>query len=121
MDFLQMLGEWIAENETLLSGVAALVAVVGVVVSPIVVLIRRGGKGDSGTNAKSSSSIESAAGGSATEKLSYRDLIQPSPFPVQFANSNGVRIAYNVRGDSELLTDRRLSHRNPGTQPGFDT
>lgn len=120
---MQTLIDWIAANESLLSGMAALAAVVGVVVSPVVMLLRRKGRGATDTGPPSSSIGAPPSPAGAAKKLTYQDLIHPSPYPVQFAQSDGLRIAYNVRGEGEptiVMAPGIVSHLHVNANlPGF--
>jgi pimeloyl-ACP methyl ester carboxylesterase len=126
MEFLQTFGDWVAGNESLLSGIAALIAVAGVVASPVLVLMKRRARMSPVTvqpNSTVSASSTLMAPSGTAKRLSYRDLIQPSPFPVEFAKSDGLRIAYNVRGSGEptiVMAPGIVSHLHVNANlPGF--
>ena len=92
MGFLENIGAWIAANESLLSGIAALVAVAGVIISPMVFAARR-------MRAGTAESVPAPDISSSPEKLHYEDLVRPSPYPIHFAEAGGVRIAYERIGE----------------------
>lgn len=104
MGLLDGIVAWISSNESLLSGVAALVAVVGVVVSPIILISNSVNKRRARVKAEEPVSVE---------PITFRELTAPSPYPVQFADSHGLQIAYNVRGEGEpaiILAPGIISH-----------
>jgi pimeloyl-ACP methyl ester carboxylesterase len=93
MGFLEGIGAWIAANESLLSGLAALVAVAWVILSPVLIGARRLRRRDTETPAPLSVG--------PAEKLTYRDLVRPSPHPIRYADSDGLRIAYEQFGEGD--------------------
>jgi pimeloyl-ACP methyl ester carboxylesterase len=107
MDLLEALGRWISDNESLLSGLAALIVVAGVILSPIGGGFRRLRGNDRGRR-----SAEQPSGPSATampgdrpaarETISLQALTEPVPYPIRFADSEGVRIAYLERGKGPI-------------------
>jgi len=85
------LSEWIANNEGLLNGIAAVVVIFGFLgaVSRSLFTRMRGNKISSKNN---------------TEKITLSKLSSPSPYPIDFANSDGVNIAFSSFGaDSPTL------------------
>jgi len=102
-------------NESLLSGLAAMIVLGGVAVSVVGIgyrgladrrgiRVREAEAGDSTSGSADDSSRSPAAG--ATEanmvappiRLTFKMLTAPSPYETKFANSQSVRIAYNERG-----------------------
>jgi pimeloyl-ACP methyl ester carboxylesterase len=126
MPFLTSIGSWISENEALLSGLAAMIVVGGVVLSAMGIgyrqlrLDRR--RGDSGADgeapaAEGASGSEPALGRATAEPapMTFKMLTAPSSHETRFANSGGARIAYNERGDGPLdiiLAPGIISHLN---------
>ena len=113
MTFLAEIGSWISENEALLSGLAAMIVVGGVFLSVIGVgyrrfrLDRRQGDSDvEGASASVAPGSERDSGTPASEPrpvpLTFKRLTAPSSHETRFANSDGVRIAYNERGSGPL-------------------
>lgn len=135
MSFLSIAGAWISENESLLSGLAALIVVAGVLLSPLGAGLRRVGArrrrqeldGAAGREAIDDGPGRRAAPGPAVvdptpvaerqgvRRISFKDLTAPSPYPTRFAQSDGVRIAYNDRGEGPttiVLAPGIISHLN---------
>lgn len=122
MESLAAIGSWIALNESLLSGMAAIIVLAGVALSPLGIGIRRLLGGD--PEGVVSGPEEAAKPGSATgapkessppTRLTFRDLIAPSSLETRFANSDGVRIAYNERGSGPpnlVVAPGIVSHLN---------
>ena len=75
--------DWFTENEKLLSGLAAALVILGAVAAV-------------GRNFFLQIIINLGVTGS--RKVTLSDLSAPSPHPIQFANSDGVNIAYTVFG-----------------------
>jgi|TARA_B110000444_G_scaffold250813_1_gene277801 pimeloyl-ACP methyl ester carboxylesterase len=81
------LPEWISSNESLLSGIAAVVVIFGFIAAisrPFLKKMWRNGE-------KSNS----------TQKITLSELSSPSPYPIQFADSDGVKLAFNSFGLNE--------------------
>lgn len=124
MDSLAAIGSWITENESLLSGMAAMIVLAGVLLSPFGVGIRRLMRGDRGGASVNRSESGSSRGerapsrpASPPSRLTFKDLTAPSPHPVRFAQSDGLRIAFNERGSgpSDLIVAPGIvSHLNIG-------
>jgi len=132
MTSLADIGEWISRHESLLSGLAAMIVVGGVVLSTLSVGLRQlgrsRGKRDRRTAAGAkelSRSLESSRPGTSDQALSaageppirmtFKMLTAPSPHPTKFANSHGVRIAYNDRGTGPptvIYSPGIISHLN---------
>ena len=106
MDLLETLGRWISDNESLLSGLAALIVVAGVILSPIGGGLRRlrgqGGRRSTGPGPEPPEPAQPGAQSDPPESITLKALTDPVPYPVQFANSAGVRIAYLERGDGPI-------------------
>jgi pimeloyl-ACP methyl ester carboxylesterase len=131
MPILSDLGAWISANESLLSGLAAMIVLAGVVLSPLGVGLRRlavaRSKGEAETPAERSVTARSngssgAPSGPATSsdpvppaRLTLKTLTAPSIHSVQFARSGDLRIAYNARGAGPhtlILAPGIISHLN---------
>ncbi len=111
MTLLSDLGTWISQNESLLSGMAAIIVLAGVLFSPIGAGLRRLGRGNGGAAAATDAPERGAAGGagrgteetSRKRRLTLQDLTRPMPNPIRFAQSDGVRIAYSEVGSGPPL------------------
>jgi pimeloyl-ACP methyl ester carboxylesterase len=78
------LSEWIADNENLLNGIAAVVVIFGffgAISRTLLTKIRSGG-----------------VASNSVEKITLSQLSSPSPYPIEFANSDGVNIAFSRFG-----------------------
>ena len=107
MGELSAIGSWISENESLLSGLAAMIVLAGVVLSPLGVGVRR----MLGIARTAKPSAEPAP----PRKLSLRDLTQPAPHPIHYADADGVRIAYCDRGQGPptlVMAPGIISHQH---------
>jgi hypothetical protein len=84
---MMSLSEWISSNESLLSGIAAVVVIFGFIAaisrSFLTNMRKDGGKS---TN---------------VQKITLSELSSPSPYPIQFADSDGVKLAFNTLGLDE--------------------
>jgi pimeloyl-ACP methyl ester carboxylesterase len=126
MESFAELGSWISENESLLSGMAALIVLAGVILSPLGIGIRRlvSGGGDEPAAASAEPFDARAQAPSPTEsgqqaRLTFRDLTAPSPYETRFAKSDGLRIAYNERGSGPanlVMAPGIVSHLNISDQ-----
>lgn len=131
METLDGLGSWITEHEALLSGLSAMIVLLGVFISPIGRVRKRYLKqreSDSATekgppNAEiqldpshsTPDAIHRRLTPPKTGRLTFKALTAPSPHPVQFAQSDGARLAYNERGTgpiSVMLTLGIICHLN---------
>lgn len=101
MDFLSSIARWISDSESLLSGGAAIIVLLSVVVSGIGLLVRRLRRNATGSAQKAQPEVrqEPQPEPRESERITLRQLSAPSPFPVQFAESDGLKIAFNVQGD----------------------
>lgn len=118
VDALDGLGNWITERSALLSGLAALMVLLGALLSPI----SRAGQRFVGRRASSKDSAQSALATAQSAvpttkpgRLTFKALTAPSPHPVQFAQSDDARIAFNDRGNgpiSVVLTLGIICHLN---------
>lgn len=107
MDVLAAIGNWISERESLLSGAAALIVLLGVMGSALSFAYRRL-KGMPGNNSSGDAATEEA-------RVTLKSLSAPAPFPIQFAQSDGLRIAYAVVGDGPhdmVVAPGIISHLN---------
>ncbi|MDX1736053.1 MAG: alpha/beta hydrolase [Halioglobus sp.] len=107
MEALAAIGDWISERESLLSGAAAIIVLLGVLASAFGMLYRHLSKLRNADTARADS-----GGGS---KITLQDLTAPAPYPIHFAESDGLRIAYAVQGDGPpdiLVTPGIITHLN---------
>lgn len=116
MTSLAAIGSWISQNESLLSGLAAMIVVGGVVLSVLSGGLRRLANGRANNGSRSAgphspdeleNDSSEAQGGGSTERrgepdspapITFKMLTALSPYETKFANSGGVHIAYNERG-----------------------
>jgi len=82
------LGVWIASNESLLSGIAAIIVVTGVIFTPIGAGLRWVLRTGGGT-AEEESEVE--------HETTFAELTRQGPYETRFAVSDGLQIAYDVR------------------------
>ena len=107
MEFLAAIGSWISEHESMLSGAAAIIVLFGVVVSGLNFLLRR--------LANSRSRAEADLEVKHDKKISLADLSAPAPYPINHAQSDGLRIAYAQFGQGPhniLIAPGIISHLN---------
>ena len=103
MASLAEIGTWVTHNESLLSGLAAMIVMFGVILSPLGMAMRRFFERDASEPAPIPS------------RITLKALTAPSIHPTKFALSDGSRIAYNERGSgpfSLLLAPGIISHLN---------
>lgn len=114
MTSLVAIGSWVTENESLLSGLAAMIVLFGVVVSPLGMAIRRVlGRHVEATTPRARTTAE--ADPAPSRRLTLKALTAPSIHPTRFATSDGARIAYNERGSgpvSLVVAPGIISHLN---------
>ncbi len=121
MTSLVAIGAWVTENESLLSGLAAMIVLFGVVLSPLGValrrLVRRGpvskGGGVAGESGFGRAPVP--VGPAVPTRITLKALTAPSSHPTRFAQSDGARIAYNERGSGPIamiVAPGILSHLN---------
>ena len=94
MEILTAIGNWIAESESVLSGAAAIIILLGVLVSMLGFVYRR--------VSQTPKSKSPDAQEQQFEKITLKDLSAPAPYPIQFAQSDGLNIAYAVFGSGAL-------------------
>jgi pimeloyl-ACP methyl ester carboxylesterase len=109
------IGSWISVNESLLSGLAAMIVVGGVAFSAVGIGYRRladrqgsrshdaraGDPKPDPVDESSRSLTDSSADANVAAvptRLTFKMLTAPSPHETKFADSQGLRIAYNERG-----------------------
>ena len=115
MASLADIGSWISVNESLLSGLAAMIVVGGVAVSAVGIGYRRladrrrnrnqdaragdlePDPADDSSRSRTDTSVSTNVAAVPT-RLTFKMLTAPSPHETKFANSQGLRIAYNERG-----------------------
>jgi pimeloyl-ACP methyl ester carboxylesterase len=120
MTSLVAIGSWVTENESLLSGLAAMIVLFGVVLSPLGMATRRLFRRDADSRDASipvgyDPARSSDAGPPVAPRLTLKALTAPSIHPTRFATSDGARIAYNERGSGPLalvVAPGILSHLN---------
>ena len=79
------ISSWIANNESLLNGIAAVVVIFGFLGAIGRTLFRRLGSDNENS--------------SSTKKMTLSELSSPSPYPIEFADSDGVNIAFSRLGE----------------------
>jgi pimeloyl-ACP methyl ester carboxylesterase len=107
MEFFTAIGNWITQSESLLSGAAALIVLLGVLASAARYVYRRV------TGARNSGSPEKVLTPEAA--ITLRSLSAPAPYAIQFAESDGLRIAYAVIGNGRhdiVMAPGIISHLN---------
>ncbi len=105
MTSLAEIASWVTENESLLSGLAAMIVLLGVVASPLGLAVRRLlGRPfpPSSLGAASPPPAAPSLGAIAPARLTLKALTAPSIHPTKFARSDGARIAYNERGSGPI-------------------
>jgi len=115
MDLLRTIGGWIAENEALLSGMAAMIVLAGVFLSPVGLGIRQLLRGNSSERPGSAGETAVPSPDRGPDRLTLKDLTAPSSHEIQFAQSDGVRIAFKVRGSGPpnlIVAPGIMSHLN---------
>jgi pimeloyl-ACP methyl ester carboxylesterase len=118
METLTAIGKWISQSETLLSGTAAIIVLMGVLISVLSFIYRRV------EGARNTTSL--AAEPTQEAEITLKSLSAPAPFPIQFAESDGLRIAYAVLGSGRhdiVVAPGIISHLNitPRLPPIRDT
>jgi len=111
MTSLAEIGSWVAENESLLSGLAAMIVLLGVVLSPLGMATRR----FLGREPRNDSWTKLPEAMPPPTRLTLKALTAPSIHPTKFAQSDGARIAYNERGAGPiamLVAPGIISHLN---------
>jgi pimeloyl-ACP methyl ester carboxylesterase len=107
MEALSSIGTWISNNESLLSGAAAIIVLLGVTLSALSLFARRmADRGQTGAR-KSASAMD--------EVITLTDLSAPAPYPVHYAESDGLRIAYASFGNGPhniMMAPGLISHLN---------
>jgi pimeloyl-ACP methyl ester carboxylesterase len=107
MELFSVVGSWISEHESMLSGTAAIIVLLGVLASAIGIISRRVAQtrgADAATTAASKNS-----------PITLKDLSAPAPYPIQFAQSDGLNIAYAIQGSGTqdiVIAPGIFSHLN---------
>jgi pimeloyl-ACP methyl ester carboxylesterase len=107
MEIFAAVGNWISEQESLLSGAAAIIVLSGVVISALSLLLRQLAGSSKGANA--------SAGAKDEQHITLADLSAPAPYPIHYAHSDGLRIAYAKVGQGPhniLMAPGIISHLN---------
>jgi pimeloyl-ACP methyl ester carboxylesterase len=125
MEFLNAIGRWITQSESLLSGAAALIVLLGVVASGVNYVYRRmsvardaGAAGQSLAAPTAQQQPHAPAFASPTAQgapITLKSLSAPAPYAVRFAESDGLRIAYAVQGSGPhdiVMAPGMISHLN---------
>lgn len=107
MGALAAIGGWIAERESLLSGTAAIIVLLVVLGSAITYLYRRftDKPGDEPATTEEHTGVS----------VTLKDLTAPAPYPVHFAESDGLRVAYTTLGEGAsdiVVAPGIISHLN---------
>ena len=116
METVTAIGHWISENESLLSGTAAIIVLLGVLASLSGLLLRRIRTGQNHETTRAQAEQELAKD-DANSKITIKMLSAPTPDPVHFALSDGLRIAYSIHGSGAhdiLMAPGIISHLNIG-------
>jgi pimeloyl-ACP methyl ester carboxylesterase len=95
MEFLSGLGKWISDNESLLSGAAAIIVLLGVVVSIAGILAKTLGRQRGNSNSERDVP-------ETPESITLKELTAPADYPIRFVETEGARIAYAVMGHGEV-------------------
>lgn len=106
MGIFVTIGHWITDNESLLSGAAAILVLFGVLFSALTVLTRR--MTGSAKNKGASPSL-------TDEVVTLKDLSAPAPYPIHYAESDGLRIAFAKHGKGPhdiIMAPGIISHLN---------
>ena len=112
MDALATMGNWISENESLLSGMAAMIVLAGVLWFPLGAAYRK--LKQSNSSGHNGLAVDTPGEGSP-ERITLKDLTAPSSHEIQFAQSDGVRIAFSDRGKGPpnlILAAGIINHLN---------
>jgi len=124
MDFLNAIGRWITQSESLLSGAAALIVLLGVVASGLGYLYRRvsiarsaGRPRPPSLDDERAQALAGPTSGPATQRapITLKTLSAPAPYAIRFAQSDGLRIAYAVQGSGPhdiVMAPGIISHLN---------
>jgi pimeloyl-ACP methyl ester carboxylesterase len=107
METIASIGNWISANESVLSGAVAIIVLLGIMASTIGIVYRRVAKArlTDGTGVEPSH----------TSQITLKSLSAPAPYPIQFAKSDGLRIAYAVQGSGTrdiVMAPGIISHLN---------
>ena len=107
METFAVMGNWISEHESVLSGAAAIIVLLGVMASTIGIVYRRVAK----ARVADSTGVKPPH----TSQITLKNLSAPAPYPIQFAESDGLRIAYAVQGSGThdiVMAPGIISHLN---------
>ena len=110
MEMFGDLGSWIASNESLFSGLAAIIVVTGVIVTPIGAGLRRMLQRNRSPASSARETLDAAV---PEREITFADLSRQGPYATRFAVSDGLQIAYNVRGTGPpniLFSPGAISH-----------
>jgi pimeloyl-ACP methyl ester carboxylesterase len=111
MEALAAVGEWIADNESLFSGAAAIIVLLSVIASALGLFYRF----LKSRRMRETAPVAADIPESGSEKITLKDLSAPAPYEVRFAQSDGLRIAYAILGGGSqdmLMTPGIISHLN---------
>ncbi len=109
MEFVSGVLDWISQRESLLSGAAAIIVLVSVLASAFGLAFRALKRRNRNPSEREYKNTDSS------QKISLRKLTAPAPFDVQFADSDGLKIAYAVSGDGPInvvMAPGIISHLN---------
>lgn len=121
MSYVAAMAAWISANEQLLSGLAAMIVVAGVLFSPLGSWVRQRVRGNAGGRTAEPETTPGTTAEASTlsaphgrpARMTFQALTRPSPSEIRFARSDGVRIAWNERGTgppSIVLAPGIVSH-----------
>lgn len=115
MDSLATIGSWISDNESLLSGMAAMIVLGTVLLSPFGAGVLRVFRRDSNVLPERTAGTATSLHENSPVRLTLKDLTAPTPYEICFVQSDGVRIAFNERGNGSttiVVSPGIISHLN---------
>lgn len=115
MDLVRAIGVWISDNEALLSGMAAMIVLAGVLLSLVGPGIRKLLRGNSSERPERAGETAVPSPERGQERLTLKDLTAPSSHEIRFSQSDGVRVAFKVRGSGPpnlIVAPGIMSHLN---------
>jgi pimeloyl-ACP methyl ester carboxylesterase len=109
MELISEIGSWISERESLLSGAAAIIVLLSVVASAIGLTYRQV------SNSRKQNAAKDEPAPTKDTPITLKELSAPCRTPVEFAESDGLRIAYTVLGEGPpdiVMAPGIISHLN---------
>ncbi|MFT4872957.1 alpha/beta fold hydrolase [Congregibacter sp.] len=107
MEKFAAIGQWLTENESILSGAAAMAALAGILFSAFALIGKR--------MTKSRLEASTTASAAAEKPMSLKELTAPAPYAIHYAQSDGLRIAYAKMGSGPyniMVAPGIISHLN---------